>query len=289
MKILICGANGNVGKNLVYFLSKKYQIYAIYRYNNKNFYKNKNVNWIKSDLKDRINLKLNPDYVVNCIATHTFSKRQKLLDYYNSNIRAISNLIEFSKQKKVKRIINLSTINVYGKVTKKILTEKIVFNNPNIVGITKFFGEQLLRNNFTNYINLRLPGILCINNTKKYPIISRLLEDLKKNKEVTIVNKNALFNNVIDTYEISKIIEKIISNNKNLNSATVNVCASKPIQLNKVLSLLIKKTNSKSKIKYLTKKKYSYSISLNKFKKFLNFHPCSTEKIIERNLYSIYS
>ena len=178
---------------------------------------------------------------------------------------------------------------MYGKISKKILTEKNEFNNPDIVGLTKFFGEELLRNNTSKYINLRLPGILCIKNTKKYPIISRLLENLKKNKKITIVNRNAKFNNVIDTFELSKLIEKIIYNNKKLKSETVNVCASKPIKLNKVLTMLIKKTNSKSKINYLTKKNYSYSISFEKLKKVLNFYPCSTEKIIERNLYSRYS
>ena len=36
MKILICGANGAVGKDLVYFLSKKHKILATYRNNKKN-------------------------------------------------------------------------------------------------------------------------------------------------------------------------------------------------------------------------------------------------------------
>ena len=289
MKILICGANGNVGKDLVYFLSKKFKIFAIYRNNKNHLLKNKNIKWIKSDLKNEIKLNIKPDYIINCIATHTFSQKRNLIDYYNSNLKSVSNLINFSKKKKVKRIINFSTVNVYGEVSKKILTEKNEFNNPDIVGVTKFFGEELLRNNTTKYINLRLPGILCIKNTKKYPIISRFLEDLKKNKKITIVNKGAKFNNVIDTFEISKMIEKIIFHNKKLKSDTVNVCASRPIKLYKVLSMLIKKTNSKSKINFLTKKNYSYSISFNKLKKILNFHPCSTEKIIERNLYSRYS
>lgn len=289
MKILICGANGNVGKDLVFFLSKNYKIYATYRNNNKNLLKNKNVTWLKIDLKNEIEINLKPDYVINCIATHTFSKKKKLIDYYNSNIKSVSNLIRFSKKNKVKRIINLSTVNVYGKVTKKILTEKNEFNNPDIVGLTKYFGEQLLENYFPKFFNLRLPGILCIKNTKKYPIISRFIEDLKKNKLINVVNKNALFNNVTDTFEISKIIQKIILIDKKLKSETINVCANRPIKLHKVISLLSKKINSKSKIKYHTKKNYSYSISSGKLKKILKFNPCSTEKIIERNLYSRYS
>ena len=78
MKILICGANGNVGKDLVYFLSKKFKIFAIYRNNKNHLLKNKNIKWIKSDLKNEIKLNIKPDYIINCIATHTFSQKRNV-------------------------------------------------------------------------------------------------------------------------------------------------------------------------------------------------------------------
>ena len=288
MKILICGANGAVGKDLVYFLSKKHKILATYRNNKKNLYKNNNIKWVKCDMKNKINIKFKPDFIINCLATHTFSNKQDFIDYYNSHILSVFNLIEFSKKNFVKKIINFSSMNVYGMVTTNLLTEKEIPNNPDMVGITKFIGEQILKKDYFDVINLRLPGILCIKNTKKYPIISRFIEALKKNNKITIYNKNTLFNNVIDTFELSKLIEKIFVKKK-INYKTFNVAASKPIRLNKVILLLNKKIKSKSKIVYLTKKNQSYLISTNKLKKHLNFLPSTTEKIIERNLYGRYS
>ena len=47
MKILICGANGVVGRDLVYFLSKKHKILATYRNNKKNLFKNNNIKFTK--------------------------------------------------------------------------------------------------------------------------------------------------------------------------------------------------------------------------------------------------
>ena len=51
MKILITGANGEVGSDLVNFMVKKnHKIYAIYRSTKKKiFKKNKNLVWIKHD------------------------------------------------------------------------------------------------------------------------------------------------------------------------------------------------------------------------------------------------
>lgn len=288
MKILICGANGVVGRDLVYFLSKKHKILATYRNNKKNLFKNNNIKWIKCDFKNKINIKFKPEFIINCLATHTFSSKQNFIEYYNSHILSVFNLIEFSKKNLVKKIINFSSMNVYGKVTTGLVTEKEQPNNPDMVGITKFIGEKILKNTYLDIVNLRLPGILCIKNTKEYPIISRFIETLKKNNKITIYNKDALFNNVIDTFELSKLIERIFVKKK-LKYKTFNVAASKPIKLNKVISLLNKKIKSKSKIVYLTKKNQSYLISTSKLKKHLNFLPSSTEKIIERNLYGRYS
>ena len=75
MKILITGANGLVGKDLVKYLSKNHKIFAIFRNNKKNLYKNKNVKWVKLDLKDKIKLNVKPDFIINCIASHTVSTK----------------------------------------------------------------------------------------------------------------------------------------------------------------------------------------------------------------------
>ena len=53
MSILITGANGIVGKDLVEMLSKKHKIVGIYRTKNSQIKKIKNVKWIKHNLKKK--------------------------------------------------------------------------------------------------------------------------------------------------------------------------------------------------------------------------------------------
>ena len=75
-KVLICGATGFVGKNLVYSLSKRFKIYAVY--NKKPKFYLKNVKWIKADLRKLNNcLKVtkNCDIVIQAAATTSGSKR----------------------------------------------------------------------------------------------------------------------------------------------------------------------------------------------------------------------
>ena len=99
--ILILGAAGNVGFDLTSFLSKKYYVIALSRNKKKlNLFKKNNIKIIHHDLKKKLNVPFNIDYIINCIVTHYFSKNQKLEDYVNSNILSPLNMIRLSDLKK---------------------------------------------------------------------------------------------------------------------------------------------------------------------------------------------
>ena len=83
MKILITGANGTIGSDLVNFFSKDNKVYAFYRTPNfasKNL-KNKNIKWIKQDLIKEILIKIKPRIIIHCAVTHPFSKKNSYLDF----------------------------------------------------------------------------------------------------------------------------------------------------------------------------------------------------------------
>ena len=78
MIILITGASGLLGHDLIKNLSRNHKIFAIY-WTKKPFLnsKNKNVYWIKYDLSKKINLKISPNVIINCVAVHELSKKKK--------------------------------------------------------------------------------------------------------------------------------------------------------------------------------------------------------------------
>ena len=140
--ILISGANGVVGRDLVEKLSLNNKIFGIYRTKNKAVRKIKNVAWIKHDLKKKIRLKIQPKpkYIIHCAATHEFSKKKTTNDYFDSNVESLQNIIDFARKNKVKLIINLSTVTVYGDVKKGVLKEDYSPKNPNqfYFGLNRF-------------------------------------------------------------------------------------------------------------------------------------------------------
>ena len=94
MNIMVTGASGQVGRDIVQNFSKSNKIYAIYR-TKKDFsnLKNKNIKWIKYDLRRKIKLKIRPKIIINCASTHEPSKKKDLA----FNIIFMENIIDFAK------------------------------------------------------------------------------------------------------------------------------------------------------------------------------------------------
>ena len=287
MNILITGATGPVGNDLLRFLSKNNTIYSFYR-NKKNKITNiKNVNWIKTNSLDTYVFpkNLNIQCVIHCAVDQKYLKLDKK-KYLNLNLKIIKNLINnFKKLKKDKIFINLSSIEVYGHIKKKILYENYKPFQQNPYGLMKYKCEKILKKSNINYVNLRLPGVLCkfSKKLKNRPWINLISHKLKKNEDVQIYNSKSKFNNLISTDELKKIIIKILKS-KAVIKKNFNVGSSKPLNLKMIINMMKKKLGSKSLIIESETKKISFLISIQKIEKFLNYKISSTRSMIKKHL-----
>jgi nucleoside-diphosphate-sugar epimerase len=288
MTILITGANGLIGSDLVRKLSRKHKIFGIYRTKNDKVKKIKNVIWIKSNLKKKFkkSLKLSPKFIIHCAVDQKFSKKKSTKDYIDSNISILKNIINYAKNNKAKLIINLSSVDVYGDVKKKFIDENYLPQNQKTYGLTKMISEQALYNQTTNFINIRLPGVLCEPLQKKFnrPWLNNIFNQMKKNKNIFVYNVKSKFNNVIDTDEIVKFINFLIKKDITIRD-TFNFVSLKPIILKDILNIAKKKLNSKSKfIEIKDYRKSSFYISTKKLEQDLQYKTQSTKNIVVKYL-----
>ena len=156
---MITGANGTIGADLVNFFSRNNKIYAFYRTPNsasKNL-KNKNIIWVKQDLKKKILYKINPKVIIHCVVVHPFSKKNTYLDYLDSNVIALKNVVEFAWSLPQKFKINTGKTKwilrqiLYKYVPKNLIERpKVGFGVPIdqwLRGSLKDWAEDLLNEN----------------------------------------------------------------------------------------------------------------------------------------------
>ena len=286
MKIMITGANGSIGSDLVNFFSKNNKVFAFYRTQNHvvKFLRNKNIKWIQKDLKDTINNKIKPDIIIHSAITHPFSNNGSYLNYINSNITSLINTIEFAKKNKIQKFFYLSSVKLYGNFTGKVLSENSYISNPDILGTTKLLAEKIVESQPFEFYNIRLPGTLSylINNDNR-PWLNFVINKMIKNeKKININNPNANFNNIIDTIEIFKLISFILKSKNKVYNTTFLFTASKPLLMKNILKNITNLTNSKTKIIYNKKVTTNFIIKHSEIKKLFNFNVATTKIIIER-------
>ena len=288
MKILITGANGELGSDLVnLFVKKKHKVYAIYRNNKKkNLVKNKNLIWVRHDFCEKLIKKFKVDILINCIAAHNFSKKKNISDLINSNIIAIKNIIKFAEENRVKLVVNLSTISIYGDVDKPDLKEEYKPKHVDNLGLTKFCGELLLADSSVNYINLRLPGVLTSSKNYSRPWLKTIIKKIKNNKTVSIYNHKFFFNNVIDTHEIHNFINYLLEKKlfKKKIRSSFNLAALKAEKMIDIILFIKKYFSSNSKIMIQKKSMKNYTINTSKIHNKTKFLPSTTFDIIKRNV-----
>jgi UDP-glucuronate 4-epimerase len=148
MKILITGVAGFIGFHLAEKLLKlKYEVYGIDNLNNyydiqlkknrlKKFKENKNFKFYFSSLSEKSKLnnivkKNKIKYIVNLAAQagvrYSIDNPEQ---YFKSNIEGFFNILEISKNNKIKHLIYASTSSVYGDNKKFPLEEKSQTDKP---------------------------------------------------------------------------------------------------------------------------------------------------------------
>ena len=208
--ILVTGGAGYIGSHIVENLVKSKNRVIILD-NLVTGYKrliNKKAKFIKSDIKNKRNLKKiiknnKIDSIIHLAAYLNVSEAEKnKKKYYNNNIIGTKNLIEACKNSSVKNIIFSSSCAVYGNV-KGAVSEYKKPNPGGYYGYTKFKGEELLKKfkkkynyNFGIFRYFNVAGaspsgkIGEIETSHGHLIKNLAIQSLKKNPKVKIFGNN---------------------------------------------------------------------------------------------------
>lgn len=301
-KILVTGATGFIGKNLVESLKEKFEIYALILDE-----KEKNVipqiDYIlwktffdrENEIKTLDGKKLGKIDTVIHLASYGVNPKDNDIDkMIESNINLTKDLISNLERVSCKNIIFTGSGFEYGDKGKIKLKEDMELNPFSLYGATKvsafLIGKKLCESLGINYINLKLFNIF-----GEYEGSNRLIPQIINNylegKELNFTAGNQVrdylyIKDVIEVYEM--ILEKNIYNNE-----TYNVCSSEEITIKEFITkvadtiginknklnfgviptrkeeaMYIVGDNSKLKKDFKWNKKYSYEIGIKRMYEF---------------------
>ena len=209
-KFLILGSQGFVGRHLVNFLLKK-NFFIISIGKKKNFFKNKNLKHIKTDVYKSENYQkyLKENSILIFLSASKF---------HFKDVKKFKNLINIFKKKKVKRFLFLSSASVYGN-NNNINSELVAKRPINKQG--KFFikFEKTIINSFKysniNYIVLRTFNIFG-NLRKKRGMIENFIYKLIHNHKNFKASGLDNLRSYISINDVIKIIFKLSTFKHNL-------------------------------------------------------------------------
>ena len=262
-KIIILGATGFIGKNIALYFSKKFKIKATY--NKKIPFQNKNIEWVKCNLKNTRqinNLFDNIDVVINAAAITSGVKDIIDRPHIHVNDNALMNvniLKEIFKNNKIKHYIFFSCTIMYQsslrKQSEKEFNYKIIDEYFG-VGWTKVYIEKLCKF-YSNVLNTKFTIIRHSNIfgpydkfdlEKSHVIGATISKVMTAKKEITIWGKGNEIRDFLYISDLIKFIELVIRKQK--KKYEIYNCGSEiGVKIYDLVKLIIKISGKNIKIK----------------------------------------
>jgi len=234
MDILITGATGFIGKQLVKNLSKKHKIRCLIRTKNKEniaFLKKYDVDIRYGDLTNSfsmINICKDIDVIIHASAKLLGNEKNKEA-YYKVNVRGTKFLIDDAKKNKIKKFIFFSTAGVFGPVLNA--DENTPIKTTNIYEKTKAEAETFVKNSGLNFVIIR-PGLVFGPQDKRFGKIFLLAEK----GYFPLLGKGNTKIQPIFINDLISILEKLIA--KNVSKETIIIAGNKIVTLKQFVKLI---------------------------------------------------
>ena len=221
-KVLITGGSGLLGQYLNLSVSKKFNIYTIYKTNPGNC---KEFSSSRIDILNENELRMlfqefKPEVVIHTAAiTNPVPKaNQSAKEYFETNVKATNNIALLCERYRSK-LIYISTDLVYAGYRGSFLKEDAKLIPATLYAETKLVGEMKVKKSTDNYLILRTALLYGFGLNHSISHFHFMYEELKNNRLVKLFTDQ--FRTPISLKDASRIIAHLTE--MNLKGGTINL------------------------------------------------------------------
>lgn len=237
--IIILGSTGFIGKSLCNHFSK---IQFPYK-----GFSSKEIDLTKKTSVKKLSKIFNSETILIFASSITKEKGDNI-ENMQKNIDMVKNVLCAIKIKPVKKIVFISSIDVYGKPAGKI-NEQTPINPLSPYGVSKFTSESLLKILAKSLkiplLILRLGGIFGPNQSPKKYGPNSFIYSLKRNSPVNIFGDGSEKRDLVFIFDLVKIISQLSFSK---SAGIVNIASGNQISFMEILTKIKNISNQRIKI-----------------------------------------
>lgn len=265
MKILITGATGAIGKDLVRYFSKK-GVPLIAQGSSETTIKNlrkdlaeENIQmdsfsfWIQDFLEDDWIFPDSKDIkaIIHC-AAKTKVREGALINYdsyFGVNVEGTKKMAKWALVKKIDHFISFSTGQIFGRPRKFPITEKTLKNPINLYGYTKLMSEQVVKSLGLFGLNYTIVRPFSVYGIGHHNIISIIRNKVVNDEELIIFGDGSQTRAFMHVQDICRAIDLVL-NNEDCYGEEYNLSGPREYSINYLVDLLSKKFKKTPNIIY---------------------------------------
>lgn len=263
MKILIVGSSSLLGKTFCESFSNNYEIYSLGKTMTSYV-----TNHIECDLIDEIpfaNLPQCIDVIIYLAQANNYKDFQKFSkDIYTINTIRVFELIEYYKNKNLKKIIYASTGGVYNSSSEVHSENDIIYPEKlNDFYFKSKFSSELLLSSYSSFCDIVIlrPFFMFGKNQKESMLFPRLVKSIKNREVIKLNGLEGIKINPIYVVDAANMLNLILNEKQ---AGVYNIAGNEIISLKELSILIGKKLNTNPIFEY-TDKSNNFIADISKF------------------------
>ena len=199
----------------------------------------------------------------------------------HDNIVATQRLIQESKRSGARLFVFLSSLSVHGRIERTVVDENTPIVDPDVYGLTKRVGEELLaaEADTLRSLSIRLPGVLGRGSVRNW--LTGVLATARLGREIAVYNPDAPFNNAVHIDDLVAFVLGLLSRKWD-GADAVALAAGGQITVRQAVQSIVNAFGARSTLRVVESGKSSFLVSSARARERYGYAPMEIGDTVER-------